>query len=98
MLGFGQKLTLNIFSYANRTQFSSNSHAPCRPAPSYYFPTLHQLKFEVEDGTTPNARPVRFGYNSQEFPNFSWKGYAVMSPAQVCTYLHWYLDIFDTLM
>ncbi|XP_047444954.1 laminin subunit alpha-3-like isoform X2 [Mugil cephalus] len=52
------------------------------PAPSYYFPTLHQLKFEVEDGTTPNARPVRFGYNPQEFPDFSWRGYAVMSPAQ----------------
>ncbi|KAF0046927.1 hypothetical protein F2P81_000560 [Scophthalmus maximus] len=52
------------------------------PAPSYYFPTLHQLKFEVEDGTTPNARPVRFGYNPQEFPDFSWQGYAVMSPAQ----------------
>ncbi|XP_026168530.1 laminin subunit alpha-3-like isoform X2 [Mastacembelus armatus] len=52
------------------------------PAPSYYFPTLHQLKFEVEDGTTPNARPLRFGYNPQEFPDFSWRGYAVMSPAQ----------------
>uniref|UniRef100_A0A8C4EWT4 Laminin subunit alpha 3 n=1 Tax=Dicentrarchus labrax TaxID=13489 RepID=A0A8C4EWT4_DICLA len=52
------------------------------PAPSYYFPTLHQLKFEVEDGITPNARPVRFGYNPQEFPDFSWRGYAVMSPAQ----------------
>ncbi|XP_038586954.1 laminin subunit alpha-3-like [Micropterus salmoides] len=52
------------------------------PEPSYYFPTLHQLKFEVEDGTTPNARPVRFGYNPQEFPDFSWRGYAVMSPAQ----------------
>ncbi|XP_069013512.1 laminin subunit alpha-3-like isoform X1 [Embiotoca jacksoni] len=52
------------------------------PAPSYYFPTLHQLKLEVEDGTTPNARPVRFGYNRQEFPDFSWRGYAVMSPAQ----------------
>nr|XP_040026949.1 laminin subunit alpha-3-like isoform X2 [Gasterosteus aculeatus aculeatus] len=52
------------------------------PAPSYYFPTLHQLRFEVEDGTTPNARPVRFGYNPQEFPDFSWRGYAVMSPAQ----------------
>lgn len=55
-----------------------------RPAPSYYFPTLHQLKFEVEDGTTPNSRPVRFGYNPQEFPDFSWRGYAIMSPAQVC--------------
>lgn len=69
-----------------------------RPAPNYYFPTLHQLKFEVEDGTTPNARPVRFGYNPQEFPDFSWRGYAVMSPAQVSTYSHQYLDIFDTLM
>lgn len=54
-----------------------------RPAPGYYFPTLHQLKFEVEDGTSPNSRPVRFGYSSQEFPDFSWRGYAVMSPAQV---------------
>ncbi|PWA25274.1 hypothetical protein CCH79_00005330 [Gambusia affinis] len=40
------------------------------------------LKFEVEDGTTPNSRPVRFGFNPQEFPEFSWRGYAVMSPAQ----------------
>ncbi|XP_029308567.1 LOW QUALITY PROTEIN: laminin subunit alpha-3-like [Cottoperca gobio] len=53
-----------------------------KPAPSFYFPALHQLKFEVEDGTTPNARPVRFGYSDQEFPDFSWRGYAVMSPAQ----------------
>ncbi|XP_036940486.1 laminin subunit alpha-3-like isoform X2 [Acanthopagrus latus] len=52
------------------------------PAPSYFFPTLHQLKFEIEDGTTPNARPVRFGYDPREFPDFSWRGYAVMSPAQ----------------
>ncbi|XP_017277955.1 laminin subunit alpha-3-like isoform X2 [Kryptolebias marmoratus] len=52
------------------------------PAPSYYIPTLHQLKFEVEDGTTPNARPVRFGFDPQEFPEFSWRGYAIMSPAQ----------------
>ncbi|KAG7214822.1 hypothetical protein INR49_010714 [Caranx melampygus] len=52
------------------------------PAPNYFFPSLHQLKFEIEDGTTPNARPVRFGYNPQEFPDFSWRGYAVMSPAQ----------------
>ncbi|XP_034038308.1 LOW QUALITY PROTEIN: laminin subunit alpha-3-like [Thalassophryne amazonica] len=52
------------------------------PAPNYYFPTLHQLKFEAEDGTTPNARPVRFGYDPREFPEFSWRGYAVLSPAQ----------------
>lgn len=59
---------------------------PCvRPAPNYYFPTLHHLKFEMEDGVTPNSRPVRFGFNQQEFPDFSWRGYAVMSPAQVRT-------------
>ncbi len=69
-----------------------------RPVPSYYFPTLHQLKFEVEDGTTPNARPVRFGYNPQEFPDFSWRGYAVMSPAQVSTHSHQYLDTLNTLI
>lgn len=60
-----------------------NSVHLVRPAPNYYFPTLHHLKFEVEDGTTPNARPVRFGFNPGEFPDFSWRGYAVMSPAQV---------------
>ncbi|CAN9502837.1 unnamed protein product [Ophioblennius macclurei] len=53
-----------------------------QPASGYYFPTLHHLKFEVEDGTTPSARPVRFGFDPQEFPGFSWRGYAVMSPAQ----------------
>ncbi|KAM4557143.1 laminin subunit alpha-3-like [Fundulus diaphanus] len=52
------------------------------PAPGYFFPSLHQLKFEVEDGTTPNARPVRFGFNPTDFPEFSWRGYAIMSPAQ----------------
>ncbi|KAK6302715.1 hypothetical protein J4Q44_G00270700 [Coregonus suidteri] len=52
------------------------------PAPNYYFPSLHHLRYEVEDGITPNARPVRFGYDPQEFPGFSWRGYAIMSPAQ----------------
>ncbi|XP_055359510.1 laminin subunit alpha-3-like isoform X2 [Betta splendens] len=52
------------------------------PAPGSFFPTLHQLRFEVEDGTTPNGRSVRFGYDAREFPGFSWRGYAVMSRAQ----------------
>uniref|UniRef100_A0A4W5KZX3 Laminin subunit alpha 3 n=1 Tax=Hucho hucho TaxID=62062 RepID=A0A4W5KZX3_9TELE len=51
-------------------------------APNYYFPSLHHLRYEVEDGITPNARPVRFGYDPQTFPGFSWRGYAIMSPAQ----------------
>ncbi|KAL0966154.1 hypothetical protein UPYG_G00291590 [Umbra pygmaea] len=52
------------------------------PAPNHYFPSMHHLKYEMEDGVTPNARPVRFGYDPREFPEFSWRGYAVMSPAQ----------------
>eukprot|EP00063_Salmo_salar_P020916 XP_013995751.1 PREDICTED: laminin subunit alpha-3-like isoform X7 [Salmo salar] len=52
------------------------------PAPHYYFPSLHHLRYEVEDGITPNARPVRFGFDPKEFPEFSWRGYAIMSPAQ----------------
>lgn len=31
----------------------------------------------------PNARPVRFAFDPRQFPDFSWRGYAVMSPAQV---------------
>ncbi|XP_064409675.1 laminin subunit alpha-3 isoform X2 [Latimeria chalumnae] len=52
------------------------------PKNNYYFPDLHQMKFEIEDGTTPNGRAVRFGYDPQEFANFSWRGYAQMSPVQ----------------
>lgn len=32
-----------------------------------------------------DGRPVRFGYSPQEFPGFSWRGYAQMSPIQVGT-------------
>ena len=33
-----------------------------------------------------DGRPVRFGYNPLEFPDFSWRGYAQMSPIQVGTH------------
>ncbi|XP_063779672.1 laminin subunit alpha-3 isoform X2 [Pseudophryne corroboree] len=49
---------------------------------NYYFPDLHQMKYEFEDGTNANGRGVRFGYNPQEFPGFSWRGYAQMSSIQ----------------
>uniref|UniRef100_A0A8C9TNF6 Laminin subunit alpha 3 n=1 Tax=Scleropages formosus TaxID=113540 RepID=A0A8C9TNF6_SCLFO len=52
------------------------------PEMGFYVPDLHHMRFEVEDGSTPNARPVRFGYNPQHFPDFSWRGYATMSEAQ----------------
>uniref|UniRef100_A0A8C6Y0I6 Laminin subunit alpha 3 n=1 Tax=Naja naja TaxID=35670 RepID=A0A8C6Y0I6_NAJNA len=54
----------------------------CLPEKNYYLPDLHHMKFEIEDGTSPNGRGVRFGYNSQEFPGFSWRGYVQMSSIQ----------------
>ncbi|XP_068120602.1 laminin subunit alpha-5 [Hyperolius riggenbachi] len=53
-----------------------------RPTTGYYFPDLHHLRYEVEDGRTPTGGSVRFGYNPLEFENFSWRGYAQMSPYQ----------------
>uniref|UniRef100_A0A8D0LAX1 Laminin subunit alpha 3 n=1 Tax=Sphenodon punctatus TaxID=8508 RepID=A0A8D0LAX1_SPHPU len=53
-----------------------------RPEQNYYFPNLHHMKFEIEDGTTPSGRGIRFGYDPQEFPGFSWRGYAWMSAIQ----------------
>uniref|UniRef100_A0A452HN71 Uncharacterized protein n=1 Tax=Gopherus agassizii TaxID=38772 RepID=A0A452HN71_9SAUR len=52
------------------------------PTRDHYFPDLHHLKFELEEGTTLDGRAVRFGYNPLEFENFSWRGYAQMSPIQ----------------
>lgn len=54
-----------------------------RPEKNYFFPDLHHMKFEIEDGTTVKGREIRFGYDPQEFPSFSWRGYAQMSSIQV---------------
>ncbi|KFO11861.1 Laminin subunit alpha-3, partial [Balearica regulorum gibbericeps] len=55
----------------------------CRePEKNYFFPDLHHMKFEIEDGTTVKGREIRFGYDPQEFPGFSWRGYAQMSSIQ----------------
>ncbi|KAM5304312.1 laminin subunit alpha-3 isoform 1-T1 [Glossophaga mutica] len=53
-----------------------------RPENNYYFPDLHHMKYEIEEGTTPNGRELRFGYNPLEFPEFSWRGYAQMTSLQ----------------
>ncbi|XP_044538899.1 laminin subunit alpha-3 [Gracilinanus agilis] len=53
-----------------------------QPEINHYFPDLHHMKFEIEDGTTPNGRGVRFGFDPTEFPDFSWRGYAQMTPVQ----------------
>ncbi|XP_074940945.1 laminin subunit alpha-3 isoform X2 [Phalacrocorax aristotelis] len=52
------------------------------PEKTYFFPDLHHMKFEIEDGTTAKGREIRFGYDPREFPSFSWRGYARMSPIQ----------------
>ncbi|XP_058846993.1 LOW QUALITY PROTEIN: laminin subunit alpha-5-like [Acipenser ruthenus] len=53
-----------------------------QPKRNHYFPDLHHLKFEIEDGTMMDGRPVRFNYNPLEFEAFSWRGYAQMSSIQ----------------
>ncbi|KAJ6665753.1 hypothetical protein lerEdw1_002123 [Lerista edwardsae] len=52
------------------------------PTKGHYIPDLHHHKYELEEGTTLDGRPVRFGYNPLEFENFSWRGYTQMSPIQ----------------
>ena len=65
-----------------------------RPAALHYFPSLFHIKAEMEDGfvslgpsdsnkASPNPTPVRFGFDEAVFPQFSWRGYAVMSELQV---------------
>lgn len=53
------------------------------PLQTHYFPTLHQFLYEVEDGITPDKTPIRYKYDEDIFPGYSWKGYAVFSPIQV---------------
>ncbi|PIK40931.1 putative laminin subunit alpha [Apostichopus japonicus] len=53
-----------------------------QPAQLHFFPSLHQIKFEIESGFTPSGTRPRIGYDSKEFPEFSYLGYAVMSSIQ----------------
>ncbi|XP_037662307.1 laminin subunit alpha-3 isoform X2 [Choloepus didactylus] len=53
-----------------------------RPENNCYFPDLHHMKYEIEDGITPNGRDVQFGFDPLEFPDFSWRGYAQMTSIQ----------------
>ncbi|XP_041858853.1 laminin subunit alpha-5 isoform X2 [Melanotaenia boesemani] len=68
------------------------------PRPDHYFPDLHHLKFEIEEGMMLDGRPVRFGYNPLEFPNFSWRGYAQMSPIQTAVKLQVYVSEADVYL
>uniref|UniRef100_A0A915BZ56 Laminin-like protein epi-1 n=1 Tax=Parascaris univalens TaxID=6257 RepID=A0A915BZ56_PARUN len=53
-----------------------------RPIENHYYPTLWHNKYEAEDGITPENRTVRFAADKTQFPNFSWRGFAVFSPIQ----------------
>ncbi|XP_031700147.1 laminin subunit alpha-5 isoform X2 [Anarrhichthys ocellatus] len=68
------------------------------PRTDHYFPDLHHLKFEIEEGTMLDGRPVRFGYNPLEFPDFSWRGYAQMSPVQTAVKLQVYVSEADVYL
>ena len=39
--------------------------------------------YEMEDGRTPAGGLVRYGFDENNFPRFSWRGYAVFSRLQV---------------
>lgn len=58
---------------------------------SFYSPTLHQFKIELEDGLTENDKPADFRYSESEFSGFSWLGYVVFSQSQ--TSLHIVIDV-----
>jgi len=54
-----------------------------QPAFGHYFPSLHHLKYELEDGITPKHQtPVRYEFDSNQFEYFSWKGYVRYSTLQ----------------
>jgi len=54
------------------------------PIATHYFPTLYHDKYELEDGYTPTGGAVRYGFDSRQFAEYSWRGYAVYSRLQVC--------------
>ncbi|KAJ8306111.1 hypothetical protein KUTeg_016656 [Tegillarca granosa] len=53
-----------------------------RPESLHFYPTLHQFVYEIEDGYTPEGTPVRYGFDQTVFPDFSWRGYAVLTQVQ----------------
>ncbi len=48
-----------------------------------YYPSLHHISVEVEDGKTADRKPVEYGFDLNMFPSYSWKGYVNFLPEQV---------------
>ena len=60
-----------------------------QPTAGHYFPSLHHLQYELEDGLTPRLQtPVRYEFDANELESFSWKGYVRFSPLQPEVQLH----------
>ena len=49
---------------------------------NFFVPTLHQYKYEIEDGYRADASSVRIGYDDAKFPGYSWRGYGAYSQLQ----------------
>uniref|UniRef100_A0A1I7XHB3 Laminin EGF-like domain-containing protein n=1 Tax=Heterorhabditis bacteriophora TaxID=37862 RepID=A0A1I7XHB3_HETBA len=47
-----------------------------KPIENHYFPTLWHNQYEAEEGHTDDNRPIRFAIDSEQFPSYSWRGYA----------------------
>ena len=70
----------------------TNGRCPCRPRvegrrcdrpiKGHFNPTLHQYRYEIEDGRTVTGSNARFGYEDDIFPDYSWKGYAIFGDQQ----------------
>ncbi|XP_022314761.2 laminin subunit alpha-like [Crassostrea virginica] len=52
------------------------------PTRNHFYPTLQQFKYEIEDGRTPEGSRIRYGFDDTFFPNFSWRGYAILTAIQ----------------
>ncbi|XP_071119471.1 laminin subunit alpha-like [Haliotis cracherodii] len=62
------------------------------PIESHFYPDLHQYKYEIEDGTTPEGAQIRYGYDERIFPGYSWRGYAILIDIQPEVVLDIYIN------
>uniref|UniRef100_A0A665VCL0 Laminin, alpha 5 n=1 Tax=Echeneis naucrates TaxID=173247 RepID=A0A665VCL0_ECHNA len=84
-------LQCDIGGSAGQSCGEKSGRCRCRPnVEGLHYIKSHKRKiwtkitfnFEIEEGTMLDGRPVRFGYDRLEFKDFSWRGYAQMSPIQ----------------
>ena len=48
-----------------------------------YYPSLHHISAEIEEGKTADGEKVQYDFDLNIFPSYSWKGYVNFSPEQV---------------